>query len=219
MKRKYTLEEHLRNVSKNHDTNHSLESVYDLQKRKLTRYLSSVVTTYPTYSTHDTWHSANIVSAIENILGKDRIKKLTGIDTFLILMCSYMHDIGMLYTEQDVRDLWKTQEFQTLLEEYQSDNSPIGKAAKLLLDVKEKVAEEVTWPLDIKQAITVVLMEYFRPQHGKRIKKLTDKANQIGELLCVEDSFLPSLIQEVLKICWMNWLWWIPLQEKNFIRG
>lgn len=198
MKRKYTLEEHLRNVSKNHDTNHSLESVYDLQKRKLTRYLSSVVTTYPTYSTHDTWHSANIVSAIENILGKDRIKKLTGIDTFLILMCSYMHDIGMLYTEQEVRDLWKTQEFQTLLEEYQSDNSPIGKAAKLLLDVKEKVAEEVTWPLDIKQAITVVLMEYFRPQHGKRIKKLTDKANQIGELLCVEDSFLPSRIIKII---------------------
>ena len=198
MKMKYTLEEHLRHVSKNHDTNHSLESVYDLQKRKLTRYLSSVVTTYPTYSTHDTWHAANIVSAIENILGKERIRKLTGIDTFLILMCAYMHDIGMLYTEQEVRELWQTKEFQSFLIDYQSDSSPIGKAAKLLLDAEEKLKEEVAWQLDIKQAITVVLMEYFRPQHGKRIQKLTDKANQIGELLCVEDSFLPSRIIKII---------------------
>lgn len=198
MKMKYTLEEHLRHVSKNHDTNHSLESVYDLQKRKLTRYLSSVVTTYPTYSTHDAWHAANIVSAIENILGKERIRKLTGIDTFLILMCAYMHDIGMLYTEREVRELWQTKEFQSFLIDYQSDSSPIGKAAKLLLAAEEKLKEEVTWQLDIKQAITVVLMEYFRPQHGKRIQKLTDKANQIGELLCVEDSFLPSRIIKII---------------------
>lgn len=199
MKKKYTLEDHLHHVSRHHDTNHSLESVYDLQKRKLTRYLSSVVTTYPTYSTHDTWHSANIVSAIENILGKDRIKKLTGIDTFLILMCAYMHDIGMLYTEEEVRKIWVTKEFQELLEEYQSEESPVGKAAKLLLSTKEENLEDsVTWPLDIKQAITMVLMEYFRPQHGRRIQSLTDRANKIGELLCVEDSFLPGRIIRVI---------------------
>lgn len=199
MKKKYTLEDHLHHVSRHHDTNHSLESVYDLQKRKLTRYLSSVVTTYPTYSTHDTWHSANIVSAIENILGKDRIKKLSGIDTFLILMCAYMHDIGMLYTEEEVRKIWMTKEFQEILEEYRSDESPVGKAAKLLLNAKEEnVEESVTWPLDIKQAITIVLMEYFRPQHGIRIQSLTDRANKIGELLCVEDSFLPGRIIKVI---------------------
>ena len=197
MKKKYTLEEHLHRTSKHHDTNHSLESVYDLQKRKLTRYLSSVVTTYPTYSTHDTWHSANIVSAIENILGKERIKKLSGIDTFLILMCSYMHDIGMLYTDREVRKIWATKEFQQLLYEYQTDDTTVGKAAKLLLEATGK-EDELTWPLNIKQAITIVLMEYFRPQHGRRIQTLTDEANQIGELLRVEDSFLPGRIIKVI---------------------
>lgn len=158
MKKKYTLEEHLHRTSKHHDTNHSLESVYNLQKRKLTRYLSSVVTTYPTYSTHDTWHSANIVSAIENILGKECIKKLSGIDTFLILMCSYMHDIGMLYTDREVRKIWATKEFQQLLHEYQTDDTTVGKAAKLLLEATGK-EDELTWLLNIKQAITIVLME------------------------------------------------------------
>lgn len=199
MKKKYTLEEHLHQVSKHHDTNHSLQSVYDLQKRKLIRYLSSIVTTYPTYSTHDTWHSANIVSAIENILGKDRIKKLTGIDTFLILMCAYMHDVGMLYTEQEVREVWVSNEFQQFLREYQSDASTIGKAVRILLDVeKENVEAAVAWPLDIKQAITIVLMEYFRPQHGRRIQNLSDKENRIGELLRVEDSFLPVRIIKII---------------------
>lgn len=199
MKKKYTLEEHLHQVSKHHDTNHSLQSVYDLPERKLIRYLSSIVTTYPTYSTHDTWHSANIVSAIENILGKDRIKKLTGIDTFLILMCAYMHDVGMLYTEREVREVWVSNEFQQFLREYQSDASTIGKAVRILLDVeKENVEAAVAWPLDIKQAITIVLMEYFRPQHGRRIQNLSDKENRIGELLRVEDSFLPVRIIKII---------------------
>lgn len=196
MKEKYTLEKHLQNLSQNNETNHSLESVYNLQKRKLTRYLSSVVTTYPTYSTHDTWHSANIISSIENILGKDRIKKMTGIDTFLILMCAYMHDLGMLYTEQEVRDLWRMKEFQKYLMDCRSEETAVGKAARLLID-KEKCNHQ-EWPLDVKQAITIVLMDYFRPQHGKRIAKLTEKTNKIGELLCVEDSFLPSRIIKII---------------------
>lgn len=134
MKRKYTLEEHLHRVCECDETKRSLESVYDLQKKKMTRYLSSVVATYPTYSSHDAWHSVNIVSAIEEILGKERIKKLTGMDTFLLLMCSYMHDIGMLYTEKEVRELWITEDFQNFLSEYQSESSTIGKAASLLLE-------------------------------------------------------------------------------------
>lgn len=199
MKRKYTLEEHLHRVCECDETKRSLESVYDLQKKKMTRYLSSVVATYPTYSSHDAWHSVNIVSAIEGILGKERIKKLTGMDTFLLLMCSYMHDIGMLYTEKEVRELWITEDFQNFLSEYQSESSTIGKAASLLLEAESgRIKEYLTWTLDVRQAITIVLMEYFRPQHGRRIQKLTERQNQIGALLCVEESFLPKRIIKVI---------------------
>lgn len=30
-------------------------------------------------------------------------------------MCAYMHDIGMLYTEDEVRELWKKDEFTAFL--------------------------------------------------------------------------------------------------------
>ena len=109
--KQYTLEKHLCKLGNINDNCKSLESVYDLQNRKLNRYLSSVMTTFPTYSTHDVFHSVNIISAIESVLGRKRIKKLSGIDTFLILMCAYMHDVGMLYTEKEVREIWGTDEF------------------------------------------------------------------------------------------------------------
>lgn len=109
--KKKTLEQHLHILAKEDPNSPSLESVYDLQKRKLNRYMSSVATTFPTYSGHDTGHSMNIICAIESILGKSRIKALSGVDTFLFLMSAYMHDVGMLYTEEEIRELWKTDEF------------------------------------------------------------------------------------------------------------
>lgn len=68
----YTLEKHLCKLGKVNDNCKSLESVYNLQKRKLNRYLSSVMTTFPTYSTHDVFHSVNIISAIEAVLGRKK---------------------------------------------------------------------------------------------------------------------------------------------------
>lgn len=127
-----TLEKHLNILGKTDPGAKGLESVYDLQKRKLVRYLSSVLTTFPTYSTHDTFHSVNIIVAIESILGSRRIKTLSGIDAFLILMCAYMHDIGMLYTEDEVRVLWKKEEFSTFLQDARHKNHEMEKAVSLV---------------------------------------------------------------------------------------
>ena len=84
------LEKHLHKLAQTDINCRCLESIYDLQKRKLEHYMSSVMTTFPTYSTHDSVHSVNIISAIEGILGKERIKALSGVDTFLILISACM---------------------------------------------------------------------------------------------------------------------------------
>ena len=96
--RRITLETHLHKIAEYDETVKNLESVFNIQKQKVIRYIGSVVTSFPTYSTHDAVHSMNIISAIEKILGQKTIKKMSGIDTFLILMCAYMHDTGMLYS-------------------------------------------------------------------------------------------------------------------------
>lgn len=131
-KKRNTLERHLNKMSMEDVNIKCLESVYDLQKRKLNRYLASVGTTFPTYSTHDTFHSMSIISAIEAVLGKKKIKMLSGMDTFLILMCSYMHDIGMLYTDEEVRKIWSSDMFAEFLEEIQDKSGEVRKAVNLV---------------------------------------------------------------------------------------
>ena len=97
--RRITLETHLHKIAEYDETVKNLESVFNIQKQKVIRYIGSVVTSFPTYSTHDAVHSMNIISAIEKILGQKTIKKMSGIDRFFILMCSYIDDTGMLYSD------------------------------------------------------------------------------------------------------------------------
>ena len=152
--KKYTLERHLHKLAELDEGNKSLESVYDLQKRKLERYMSSVLTTFPTYSTHDALHSMNIIASIEKILGKSRIKALSAIDTFLILMCAYMHDIGMLYTDKEVRTIWDSVPFQDFLKNCESGNGDVSHAARLVMGKVKDGKTEEPWPLEVRQSVT-----------------------------------------------------------------
>ena len=173
-KKRNTLERHLNKMSMEDVNIKCLESVYDLQKRKLNRYLASVGTTFPTYSTHDTFHSMSIISAIEAVLGKKKIKMLSGMDTFLILMCSYMHDIGMLYTDEEVRKIWSSDMFAEFLEEIQDKSGEVRKAVNLVSGTLTDGGGDSFWPLDVRQSVTIVLMEYFRSRHGIRIEQVTN---------------------------------------------
>ncbi len=207
-KKRFTLEKHLRQLGKIDINIKSLESVYDLQRRKLDRYLASMVTVFPTYSTHDTFHSVSIISAIEAILGKKYMKRLSGVDTFFILMCAYMHDIGMLYTDTEVRNIWDSAEFTEFLNHVQNKSDELKKAAELVSGKIETGDEGKFWPLEIRQSITILLMEYYRSRHGTRIEQITKKdSGSLANLLRVEDSFLPDRIIKMINIISMAHTW------------
>lgn len=80
--RRITLETHLHKIAEYDETVKNLESVFNIQKQKVTRYIGSVVTSFPTYSTHDAVHSMNIISAIEKILGQRRSRKCRALIRF-----------------------------------------------------------------------------------------------------------------------------------------
>lgn len=207
-KQRYTLEGHLNKLGKADVNCKGLESVYDLQKRKLNRYLSSVVTTFPTYSTHDAFHSANIISAIESILDKKGVKALSGTDTFLILICAYMHDVGMLYTEEEVRDIWTGDEFAEFLQEVREKNREMERAVSLVEGAMASEDMGRLWPLEVRQSVTILLMEYYRSRHGMRIAQVTRKdGGCICDLLRVEDSFLPERIIRMINTISMAHTW------------
>lgn len=54
----------------------------------------------------------------------------------------------------------------------------------------------------------MILMEYFRPRHGQRIKHVTDaRTSEFGSLLSIDDSFLPDrIIHNIYRISMAhNW--------------
>ena len=211
--KRITLENHLRKIAECDETVKNLESVFNIQKQKVTRYISSVVTSFPTYSTHDAVHSMNIISAIEKILGEKTVKRLSGIDTFLILMCAYMHDTGMLYSDEEVTRLWETEEFTEFLKCSIERTDEVGNAAKSIN--KAEMGEKCS-VLEIRRAVAVILMEYFRPRHGQRIKHITDaRTSEFGSLLSIDDSFLPDrIIHNIYRISMAhNWTFEDILKE------
>lgn len=89
-KKKITLESHLHELAETDENLKNLESVFQIQKQKVRRYLSSVGTSFPTYSAHDATHSMNIVSAIEKILWAEDDKTTVG-SRFLLTFDVCLH--------------------------------------------------------------------------------------------------------------------------------
>lgn len=198
MKIRYSLERHLHDMADANKRIQSLESVYIIQKEKMEHFLSSIKTTFPTYSIHDAYHSDNIIIAIEELLGENRIHMLSGADTFLLLICAYMHDLGMLYTDEEVRNLWGSVEFKSFLHSCINGNTSLKEAA-IMVNEKWKKEKSEVWALDIKKSIGLLLMEFFRSKHGERIEKITDKKyGIISELIRFDISFIPERISRLI---------------------
>ena len=104
LNKKYTLEEHLRNISFEDKDYEVLFSIWDLNKKNLTQGLNLVSASFPHYSVHDVNHSMTIIEQIQCFLGEERIKLLSATDTFLILMAGLTHDVGMILMNRIVED-------------------------------------------------------------------------------------------------------------------
>lgn len=146
-----------------------LWSTWILNKQTLEPILNAIIKDYPHYSFHDNSHSESILINIERILGIENINKLSPTDLWLILHVSYLHDFGMVILDTKIYDIWKNSDFQEFVnEQSESVDEDLKKAAMLIKD-SDKFSEEydVTWPLDIKKATTVLLSSYCRSKHAE----------------------------------------------------
>ncbi len=100
LKTYYSLEKHLEETVKFNPQFEVLNSIWKLNKKNLSSALSNINQYYPHYSLHDRSHSLTIINNIELFLGEDRIKRLSPTNTWLILMASFTHDIGMVIFQE-----------------------------------------------------------------------------------------------------------------------
>ncbi|WP_037321801.1 ATP-binding protein [Salegentibacter sp. Hel_I_6] len=183
----YTLEKHLEESSKFNSQFEILNAIWKLNKKNLSKALNNVHQFFPHYSLHEQSHSNNIVNNIESFLGEKRIKRLSPTNTWLILMASFTHDLGMIVFQDLVEKEWLSEEFQTYLNglKYNTDLDLKSSAEKLLIFqniTKEEPdnpdLQNIT-PIEIRNAVTLVVAEYMRKVHHQRSAEIIKGSNDV----------------------------------------
>ena len=120
-------------------------------------YLDRIVETFPTYTLHNHVHSENILEIISQLLG-DRINELSSIEVAILILASFFHDSGMVYSKEDMEDIKKCESYDKFLKE--NPSAYISVCAK-----REKTDNIMEW--------------FCRWNHASRskqyIKRLSDK--------------------------------------------
>lgn len=166
----YGLEEHLNAICQQAPQFNNLHSSWELNKRSCASALKQVAQNYPHYSVHDELHSQNVISNMEQILGENRIRKLSPTDTWMLLQLAYLHDFGMLLLYDNIEQEWESADFQEYLQECRESNNPsIKTAADYLYNLKENLSKadfEKTWPLHVRRFTTYLIAGYYRGKHA-----------------------------------------------------
>ncbi|MGY0236041.1 HD domain-containing protein [Longispora urticae] len=76
--------------------------------------LKLVVQTFPTYTLHDRQHSENVLTLMEKLLGP-QLDRVSPLEAALLILSAYMHDLGMVYTADELAGIADEDEFQDFL--------------------------------------------------------------------------------------------------------
>ena len=77
--------------------------------------------TFPKYTDHAGVHQTNILRIIGELLG-EKLTEITTIEAAILILSTYLHDIGMVYTKQERNSLVNEDRFKTFLSEYSRAN-------------------------------------------------------------------------------------------------
>lgn len=130
-----------------HDPRHTdrHESLYWSWKqlsRWLVNLLDYSIASFPTYSQHNESHCLSILHNIECLLGEDEIRRLSPTDCFGILLTVYLHDLGMIITDEDRNAIVGSDTFYYTIEELErSQDQELKEAARILKETDYRFLE------------------------------------------------------------------------------
>lgn len=167
------IEERLKQIAIDQPEYSELWSTWNLNKQALEPVLNAIIKDYPHFSFHDASHSESILINVERLLGNENIKKLSPTDLWLLLHVSYLHDFGMVILDTKLYEIWKSTEFQDYLKEKcESTDEDLKNAAKIVSKLHEEyVKYDVSWPLDVKKAVTILISVFCRSKHAEYSKE------------------------------------------------
>ncbi|WP_238917317.1 ATP-binding protein [Clostridium sp. YIM B02555] len=185
IKTQYSLVKHLKLYSESDEKYKNLYATWVQDEKVYTNALATISTSFPHYSMHDASHSWSIVNKIEMILGESRIRQLSPTDTFLILETAFVHDLGMIISEEDQKELWSKIEFRKYIEDIINNNydKDLVAAASYIKDIeKNGVKNSKDWPIEVKKYVVILNADYFRRIHNSRSAEIIVHSSKIEVL-------------------------------------
>lgn len=203
----FTLEQHLKNYSEIEVNARRLLEAFHIIREKMEVNLRPVIALFPHYSEHSYEHSEHIISAIEKLLGRERIEKLLPADTWMLLVCAYMHDLGMLVQGKELELDWQTAEFQDHIHNCMNSSDDELKKAALNVASIAGIDNSPSWPVHVYRDVILVASEFYRRKHPERAKILPQRSELKQALNSVMngEGKIPQRIQETVgKICFSH---------------
>lgn len=146
--------------------------VIELRDR-VSLYLRGVQNTFQHYTSHAIDHSDQIVRELSNLLFDDPEDlesisvKLSGIETYLLLLSAYTHDAGMVVSDEEKLEALSSPTWQ----EFAATNHIVEADISAIVSTVESVDGQLTAPQDLfVRALEqrLLLADFFRQRHATR---------------------------------------------------
>ena len=183
------LEDRLHQLSNDADKE-NMYSHWKIIKKETESKLKTVCKYFPHFSKHDSSHSQTIATYIGNLLGEDRINKLSYSDILMMLLSFYKHDVGMALEYEEIHDRFYNPTFRETLDKYANDKtSDLYDVARRLQRFGGVIgAEDYETSIDLYNDVILIIEDVYRSEHAKR------SADAI-----MNDNFLESILHNRLQ--------------------
>lgn len=171
-------------------------------KSRVDVYLRGVGATFSHFTSHAVDHSDQIVRELSNLLFTDPtdeesiVIQINGVETYLLLLSAYLHDVGMVVTDEEKLKVLSSEGW----EEFAANNQQVAEDMKRiqgdLAETATSSAAEDLFVASLEQRL--LLADYFRSQHADRAPSAINGALQVGHDYLADE---PSAIATLSAIC------------------
>lgn len=182
-----------------------LAAQWAFDQQLIGKALQNIAVQFPHYSRHDESHSVQILTNIERVLGSERIEQLSGTDVWLMLEAAYLHDVGMVVSQQQKQQDWLSEEFRDFVERESGRNSDAGADAILAVLQSGNLFQTGINPALLITKIGYTFAEFYRRKHPERANEITRAPKDTIGLDSPRNELIPSRLFALLgEICAMH---------------
>lgn len=143
-------------------------SQWQVIRQEVVNKLNTVCTYFPHFSKHDSSHSETIEEQIGNLLGNDRIDKLSCSDIIIMIAVFYLHDVGMALEYEDIYEKFTSKYFQEKLEELSNDSDSELQMVAKRLKAFSSVNMCYEYSIDVYNDVIEIIETLYRSKHAER---------------------------------------------------